>query len=461
MSDPQDAADHAFQAALKEIERVRAAVETSISFDREDCRALATIPDSVRDIPGLTGISLSRTQVSNLAPLRDLTGLQTLTLGQTAVANLAPLRGLTELRMLSVSRTAVADLAPLRGLTRLQVLYLSRSAVADLAPLRDLTGLQSLFLDQTAVADLAPLQGLTGLQVLYLSQTAVADLAPLRGLTELRRLSLNQTAVADMRPICLLEQLGKPRIGSLTFFGTPAIRHDPDLARLSEIVDDTDRTRQTLDYLRSLPPWPEPLPWLRDSELFRPLGGGLPSANPSPAKDGPLPRGLKRLGLSDARHILEVGRPFIRDRCQFVVAAIDDALASHLMRIPNEPEALREHDAITDTMTLAKAAMVGIHEAVPEDFSDRPIGDIEAGRLQAAFNTALARLQQAAAYVDRKDHTPTYGGLLKLGAATAVGSVVAMAPGVTMAAAVPAIYACLYGPEAAKAVFAIFKGDST
>lgn len=176
--------------------------------------------------------------------------------------------------------------------------------------------------------------------------------------------------------------------------------------------------------------------------------------------DGPIPRGLKRLSLSDARHILEKSRPLIRDRCQFVVAAIDDALASHLTRTPNEPEALGAHHAITDALTLAKAAVVGIHEAVPEDFTDQPIDDVAAGKLRTAFNAALARLQQAATYIDRKDHTPTYGGLLKLGAATAVASVVALAPRVAMSAAVPAIYACLCGPEAAKAVLALYKGGS-
>ncbi|ETD00550.1 hypothetical protein U717_16400 [Rhodobacter capsulatus R121] len=156
--------------------------------------------------------------------------------------------------------------------------------------------------------------------------------------------------------------------------------------------------------------------------------------------------------LSDARALLETGHPILRDRCQRVVADIDEALALQAIRIPNDPDQLAAHEALSRTLVLCKAALMGIHDAIPEDLSDQPIDDVAAGRLRAAFDAALESLKEAARYIDRKDHTPTYGGLLRLGAATGVASIMAMAPGVTLAVALPTVYACLYGPEAAKAL---------
>ena len=50
--------------------------------------------------------------------------------------------------------------------------------------------------------------------------------------------------------------------------------------------------------------------------------------------------------------------------------------------------------------------------------------------MRAAFDAAIEKLKTVAAHVDRKDHTPTFGGLQKLGTATGVASVLAMVPGV-------------------------------
>ena len=358
------------------------------------------------------------------------------------------------MQRLLLDQTAVADLAPLQGLTGLQNLSFDHTAVADLAPLQGLTGLRVLSLGKTAVADLTPLQGLTGLQRLWLNQTAVADLTPLQGLTGLLRLWLNQTAVADLRPIRDLALPTEQLSVYLWFTNTPATWQDPELLRLSGIEDNEQRTRETLAYLRTLPPWPEAyVPATARKGRPRQAVSEPQSANPDTRLA--VPKGLKRLSLSDARHILEESRPLIRDRCQFVVAAIDDALANHLTRIPNEPEALQAHEVILNALTLSKAAIIGIYDAVPDDFTDQPIDDIAAGKLRAAFDRLLAQLKQAASYVDQKDHTPTYGGLLKLGSVTAIGSVLALVPGVTLVAAIPFLYACLYGPEAAKALGAL------
>ena len=52
-------AEAAYAAALEEIERVRAAGETEISFDAERFHALERIPDSLADIDGLVQLDLN------------------------------------------------------------------------------------------------------------------------------------------------------------------------------------------------------------------------------------------------------------------------------------------------------------------------------------------------------------------------------------------------------------------
>ncbi|WP_131725402.1 leucine-rich repeat domain-containing protein [Rhodobacter capsulatus] len=408
-------AEKAYQAALEEIERVKREGGTELDLSDERFRALDRIPASVADLPGLTSMNLGLTAVRDLGPLSQLTELQTLWLNQT---------GVTELN-------ALADIASLKG----------------------------LFLVNTPITNLAPLAKLMQLEILDIGLTAVADLSPLITLQALVSLDLAGTEVSDLRPIGSLQRLGVHGHGGVEFSDCEATRRDAELTRLSDIDDDTIRTRETLAYLNTLPPWPEPyLPKARpDGKPPEWIGlgdGDRPPLSPSPIPGRGLvpPAGLRRLTLSDARALLETGHPILRDRCQRVVADIDEALALQAIRIPNDPAQLAAHEALSRTLVLCKAALMGIHDAIPEDLSDQPIDDAAAGRLRAAFDAALESLKEAARYIDRKDHTPTYGGLLRLGAATGVASIMAMAPGVTLAVALPTVYACLYGPEAAKAL---------
>lgn len=408
-------AETAYQAALEEIERVKREKRVELDLSGEAIRALDRIPSALAELRWLQGIYLNQ--------------------------------------------TAVRDLSPLAGLSALQGLRLEETAVFDLSPLAGMTGLQALWLEGTAVRNIDPLAGLNALLILQLSETAVSDLSPLAGITGLQALELARSAVVDLRPIRGLDKLGTGARPGLHFTNTPATRADAELTRLSDIDDDTIRTRETLAYLNTLPPWPEPyLPKARPDgkppEWIGLRAGDHTPLVPSPIPGrGPVPPvGLRRLTLKDARALLETGHPILRDRCQRVVAEIDEALALQAIRIPNDPAQLAAHEALSRTLVLCKAALIGIHDAIPEDLSDQPIDDVAAGRLRAAFDAALESLKDAACYIDRRDHTPTYGGLLRLGAATGVASIMAMAPGVTLAVALPTVYACLYGPEAAKAL---------
>lgn len=431
----ETAAEKAYEAALREIERVKAEGGTELFLSGEGFADLNRIPPEVAGIVGLVILNLNGTKVSDLSPLRDL----------------------TELRTLWLNDTAVSDLSPLRYLTALDDLSLDWTAVSDLSPLRDLTALWDLSLNQTAVSDLSPLCDLTELASISLYQTAVNDLSPLRDLTALESLSLDETAVSDLRPIGILSFAAPHRWDGLSFADTPATAHDPELHRLSQIEDYVQRTRETLAYLKTLPPWPAPLPWLPDASSHP--APRVPSRQGEPLPPAiPLPAGLRRITLAEARHILVSDRPQLRARCQHVVAELDDALAIQALRIPNEPDQLAAHTAITNSLTLAKAALMGLHDALPKDDLDRPVTEAEVAALRAAFDALLGKLKSAAAYVDRTDHTPTYGGLLRLGCATGVASVLCLFPGVAMMAAIPAVYTMFYGgPAAIKALGEIGK----
>ena len=176
-----------------------------------------------------------------------------------------------------------------------------------------LTALRMLLLNQTAVSDLAPLATLTALQTLYLYETAVSDLTPLAGLAELRHLALDGCQVGDLRPIRGHAKLGTIGPTGLSFQDTPATRVDGTLARLAGIEAPEDRARETLAYLNTLPPWPEPYtPSERqDGQPSQPIGQAepeVPAPQPAPLQvvevDGRLRPALPGDGLDDQARLL-------------------------------------------------------------------------------------------------------------------------------------------------------------
>jgi Leucine-rich repeat (LRR) protein len=233
------AEDDAYEAALKIIAHAREAEENVVSFDVPAFRALTRIPPELGRLDKLQIVYLGETQISDLTPLAEMKALWLLTLNATRVSDLSPLAGLT--------------------------------------------GLRDLDLDQTKVSDLSPLAGLTGLTGLSVSRTGVSDLSPLAGLAGLVSLLLDWTRVIDLRPICGAVGLAKGRSG-LRFADTPATQADEELLRLSQIEDDAQRSRETLAYLNSLPPWPEPYtPKARpDGRPPQPIG-----RVPEPPKEDP------------------------------------------------------------------------------------------------------------------------------------------------------------------------------
>lgn len=230
-------------------------------------RSLSLDETSVTDLAPLSGLIklenlyLDRTPIADLAPVAELFGLRRLSLSKSAVTDLGPVARLVALETLYLKQTAVTDLAPIAGLIMLRRLALNQTAITDLAPIASLFRLEFLSLSKSAITDLTPISGLSSLRSLHMRQTLVTDLSPIAKLAGLQQISLDNAKVADLRPIIHLDKLGTAPMG-LTYKRTMAAETDGELARLAEIKNHADRARQTLAYLATLPPWPEPLPWV-------------------------------------------------------------------------------------------------------------------------------------------------------------------------------------------------------
>jgi hypothetical protein len=287
-------AEKAYAAAVDEIGRVLEAGEAQLKLGQREFHALDRLPPEIALLKDLISLDLDNTQVSDLTPLAKLTALQSLRLNSTQVSDLTPLAKLTALEILCLHNTQGSDLTPLAKLTALETLWLDDTQVSDLTLLAKLTALQSLTLSNTQFSDFTPLAKLTALQTLWLSNTQVSDLTilakltalqtlllfntnvsdltPLAKLTALRILSLDSTHVSDLRPVLNLQQLVEG-CGGLSFTLTPFAGANDETRRLAAIENDQQRVRETMAYLKTLPPWPEPLPW-EDSDpedIFPPL----------------------------------------------------------------------------------------------------------------------------------------------------------------------------------------------
>lgn len=153
-------------------------------------------------------------------------------------------------------------------LIKLQRLTLNRTQISELDALSGLVSLEELWLDETKVHDLSPLSDLKVLEKLWFDYTDVTDVSPLANLDKLTKITMNFSKVGDLRPLRDLPLLASTPTGGIWFASIPALA-DPRLEHLSKIEDDKVRTRNTLAYLRTLPPWPEPLAGERTEPLRR------------------------------------------------------------------------------------------------------------------------------------------------------------------------------------------------
>lgn len=475
-------ADNDYEQADAEITKALERGATSLDLSR--FKDLKDLPPAISKLSQLQHLMLTRTRIEKIDKIAGLRALRQLDLTDTPVIDFTPIATLEAMRCLELNGTQIKDVSVLDGLSYLTELYLSNTQVETIAPLAaptgaaelerldltdtkvsDLTPLAKLFklhvlkLDRTQVHDLSPLSELEQLTTLELRETDVEDISALRGLTRLNDLALDHTKVADLRPIAGHPFSQAHRVG-LSFQNTPAAASSPEMTALSQTPDAAVRTKRTLEHLKTLPPWPD------SSEPQDRRGYGL---NHGRDHDGQskrqesngLPVRLSRLSLSKARAILEQDYPVLRDRCAYVVSQLNETLADQIPTKPNDPAKLREWEHLVRTLELSRTAMVTLHDALPEDLTDRPVTNEDANRLKTAFAAAIERLQSASRYIDQaeEEHGRTYGGLLKIGICMAVASPLAHASGTTFAIAAGAVHVMLYGSGKYKDAQKLFGGS--
>lgn len=172
------------------------------------------LPRIVEALPGLTGVDLSWSDVTDLRPLQRLPGLTRLRLrGCTQLSDLAPLAGMPGLEALDLSRATAWNLDPIAGLEGLTSLGLERMrGIGSLRPLPG--GLRELRLSETQLGERLfvgdrPIQ--------RLSVSSIGDLPEREALPQLKALALDRGPPSRLRrwPVTRLHLRARPERGDL------------------------------------------------------------------------------------------------------------------------------------------------------------------------------------------------------------------------------------------------------
>ena len=255
-------AEKAYRAAQRLIAKAIAENADVLTLNREDCRALETLPPEIAEATTVKRLYLSNTQVADLSPIAGMTGIADLDINNTRVTDLSPIAGMTGITMLDLDNTQVTDLSPIAGMTGIQWLGLDDMQIQDFSHLSALPRLENLFLVNSSFADLS-----------VLPMTATFEDLDLRG-----------SNVVDLRPLLDLSFANAQGHYGLGFGDTPATAADPRLAEIADIDNNGERLETVLAYLRThanqgalQPPAPDTLaPILEDSEKLE-VAASLPS----------------------------------------------------------------------------------------------------------------------------------------------------------------------------------------
>ena len=164
----------------------------------------------------LTELWLESNQISDISSLANLTNLISLDLRGNQISDISPLANLTNLTELRLSSNQISNISPLANLTSLTELYFCCNQISDVSPLANLTNLIFLYLYANQISDISPLADLTSLTYLGLYTNQISDISPLANLTSLTSLYLHDNQISDISPLVQNEGLGSGDYVALT-----------------------------------------------------------------------------------------------------------------------------------------------------------------------------------------------------------------------------------------------------
>ncbi len=409
-------------------------------------------------------IDLSHLPIDDLNPLigalKRVEDLWALDLIGTHVTDLSPLTELPKLLELALWRTPMQDLSSVAGLMNLRNLEIDNTKVSDLSPLKYLSELQSLTAILTNVSSIDALQSCKKIEYLALSGSNVSNLSPIKGLENLGHLAVTGTQVADLRPVLSLPRDRMSSLYRLDFDDTPATENDPTLAELAKIENDIERTEKTLAYLRTLPPWPEPLPW----QDPKPSARGTTAAPLQAAETSGQQSTALRPKSAAVRELMQNDPSAFADHVMTTVEQLQSDLANQKRYIPNDPDALQDWEHLTGSLQAAITALSALQPTIPTTQAAEPTEE-DVNLLIKAFENAIETLRAGCAYADKATDPANHGHhsaqFHKIGICVALGGVLAIPAAITAPMAIPAVASILYGKDFAKTVIQTFKPGST
>ena len=211
----EDAEEWMPDPALREAVRENLGIPDTIPIHPADMKGLDALiaEHDIQRLKGLEhavnlrGLTIDRSEISDLAPLAGLENLQVLRLNYNRITDISPLSGLVNLQRLQLHNNQIVDISPLAGLIELRDLRMKSNEVVDITPLSGLVNLQYLEIQDNQISDVTPLQGLVNLEVLSLAENQISDITPLQGLVNLEVLSLEGNPITDFTPL-----YGLPRV---------------------------------------------------------------------------------------------------------------------------------------------------------------------------------------------------------------------------------------------------------
>ena len=151
----------------------------------------------------LTGLNISRNQITTLEPLKEMIYLEFLSAADNDIISVSALNELLLLTQLDLSGNGLTDLTDLGGLTELFSLDVSRNKISDLSPLTGLTNLTQLLLAETTPSNLKKLAELPQLTVLDVSSCALTSLSMLNDFPALQAVTANDNQIATLSTFSL------------------------------------------------------------------------------------------------------------------------------------------------------------------------------------------------------------------------------------------------------------------